>query len=129
METPEVIGNFRRSIKTRQIPVYSIVYLYFRTLSVAVSSFTLQVSVVLKSQYLFVVGAKQLRANQNVRYECFHFAILIIHILCRSCIMRMQQHWFYQCGPISSRTPGVRFYQQGLTLIPARIHNHNPSIV
>ena len=36
---------------------------------------------VLKSQDLSVVGVKPFPANQNVKYECFHCASLIFHVL------------------------------------------------
>ena len=35
---------------------------------------------ILKSEYLFVIGAKPFPANQNVKYECFHYAFNIFHI-------------------------------------------------
>ena len=44
------------------------------------SSKTLHVIIALKSEYLFVVWVKPFRANQNVKYECFHCAFQIFHI-------------------------------------------------
>ena len=41
------------------------------------ASLTLHVTVALKWQYLFAVGAKPFPANQNVKYECFHGAFQI----------------------------------------------------
>ena len=48
------------------------------------SSITLHVRVALKSQYLFVVGAKPFPANRNVKHERFHCAFKIFHIVAGS---------------------------------------------
>ena len=75
--TKKVVGNFRRSIKKWYIPVRSIVYLEFRLLQIAFSPITLHARLALKSQHLFMIGAKHF---QQIKKSSTNFPLCFPNI-------------------------------------------------
>ena len=76
MDTIGSCGSFMRNIKNNTSCRFCCVSLIS---DIANRIFSLPVRVELISQYLCVVSAKQM-ANQNVRYESFHFVFQIFNI-------------------------------------------------
>ena len=66
MNTVDIVGNFRRSIKNGTLPYILFCDFNFGHLKIAISYMRIHVWVAFKPQYLFVVGAAPFPATQNV---------------------------------------------------------------
>ena len=74
MYTLDVVGNFMQSIENDRSPKIILCSFNFGHCKLYFSLITLCMWNALKWQYLVVVGAKPFPANQNIKYECFHWA-------------------------------------------------------
>ena len=98
MYTLEVVGNFMRSIENDRSPYIILCSFNFGHCKLYFSLLTLCMSNALKWQYLVVVGAKPFPANQNVKYESFHWASKYSKLLAGSVYMRhnaINIRWVY----------------------------------
>ena len=74
------------------------------------SFITLQVKVVLMSQYLFVFGAKPFPVNQNVKYVCLHSAFQNHHSFADSFLVTYGHKLGSHAAEVGKRTgSGNRF--------------------